>query len=259
MALLVSDESGDLGLEGSRYYIVLTLLLLRDDDVGEVMSLANLSAQRHFRHPLRKWNNMKGREKNDPALLADFLADFLSQARQKVSSPFCAIAVIMDKALISPQRSPKLYEDATYRMVWCYRLAFQRIGHFLAHAGINARWIVDDNSETLKRHLQLYLTEKLPEIGGFIRRYGLPEFRSPREHPILTLVDFLAGLTGRCFESFQQAGMVVPFSFQPAWDKLKSLFHATLPLPSGQSWRWDGLLYWPMEHRDQVKASLDCP
>ena len=256
MALLISDESGDLGLKGSRYYIVLTLLLLRDEDAQRVMGVANSSACRHFGHPLRKWNSMKGRDKKDPQRLATFLADFLSRVKD---IHLCATAVIMDKGLITPQRSPKLYDDASYRMGWCYGLAFKRIGRFLARTRLSARWIVDDNSEPLKRNLQTYLTEKLPEISGFLRRYGSPEFCSSKEQPILILVDFLAGLTGRCFDSFKQAGMVVPFPFQPVWERLKSIFCPTLPLPTGQPWQWDGLLYWPIEHRDKVQAFLNCP
>jgi hypothetical protein len=257
--LLVSDESGDLGLKGSRCYIVLTLLLRSEHDAHRIMDIANALSQKHFRNPLRKWNNMKSKHKNAPQTLAAFLADLLPQIQQQVGFPLCAVAVVMDKTMITHQRSPKLYESAAYRMGWCYRLAFKRIGHFLQRTKLSARWIVDDNSELLKRNLSLYLTEKVPELTGFIRLYSRPIFCSPKDQPILTLADFLAGLTGRCFASFVQSGLSHPFPFQPVWSELKKIFHATLNLPTGQVWHWDGLLYWPIEHRDRMKTFLNRP
>jgi hypothetical protein len=257
--LLVSDESGDLGLKGSRCYIVLTLLFRSEHDARHIMDIANALSRKHFHHPLRKWNNMKGKYKNAPQTLAAFLADLLPQIQQQVGFPLCAVAAIMDKTMITHQRSPKLYESAAYRMGWCYRLAFKRIGHFLQRAKLSARWIVDDNSELLKRNLSLYLTEKVPELTGFIRRYSPPNFCSPKDQPILTLADFLAGLTGRCFESFVQSSPSHSFPFQPVWSELKKIFHATLNLPTGQVWHWDGLLYWPIEHRDRMKTFLNRP
>ncbi len=128
---------------------------------------------------------MKGKHKNAPELLSAFLADLLPQIQQQVRFPLCAIAVIMDKMMITQQRSPKLHESPAYRMGWCYRLAFKRIGHFLQRTKLGARWIVDDNSEMLKRNLSLYLTEKVPELTGFIRRYSPPIFCSPKDQPIL--------------------------------------------------------------------------
>ncbi|MDT7898091.1 MAG: DUF3800 domain-containing protein [Armatimonadota bacterium] len=257
--LLVSDESGDLGLKGSRCYIVLTLLFRSEHDARHIMDIANALSRKHFHHPLRKWNNMKGKYKNAPQTLAAFLADLLPQIQQQVGFPLCAVAAIMDKTMITHQRSPKLYESAAYRMGWCYRLAFKRIGHFLQRAKLSARWIVDDNSELLKRNLSLYLTEKVPELTGFIRLYSRPIFCSPKDQPILTLADFLAGLTGRCFESFVQSSPSHPSPFQPVWSELKKIFHATLNLPTGQVWHWDGLLYWPIEHRDRMKTFLNRP
>jgi hypothetical protein len=256
--LLVSDESGDLGLKGSRCYIVLTLLLRSEHDAHRIMDIANALSQKHFRNPLRKWNNMKSKHKNAPQTLAAFLADLLPQIQQQVGFPLCAVAVVMDKTMITHQRSPKLYESAAYRMGWCYRLAFKRIGHFLQRAKLSARWIVDDNSELLKRNLSLYLTEKVPELTGFIRLYSRPIFCSPKDQPILTLADFLAGLTGRCFESFVQSSPSHPFPFQPVWSELKKIFHATLNLPTGQAWRWDGLLYWPVDQKDTFRSFVDC-
>lgn len=253
--LLVSDESGDLGLTGSKFYTVLTLLLLHESDASEIISVANDLAKRCFQYPLRKWNNLKGKHKNDPHILADFLSSFLSRIQHQV----CAIAVIMDKSSIPQQQSPKLYADAAYRMGWCYGLAFKRIGHFLNRTGLMARWIVDDNSETLKRNLTVYLTKKVPEIAGFIRRYSAPKFCSPKHQPVITLADFLAGLTNRCFESFVVEGKAaLPFPYQPVWNELKRIFYKTLVLPSGQQWRWDGLIYWPVDKAEKIKSLLDC-
>ena len=257
--LLVSDESGDLGLKGSRCYIVLTLLLCSEHDAHHIMNIANARSRKHFHNPLRKWNTMKGKHKNAPELLAAFLADLLPQIQHQVGFPLCAVAVIMDKTMVTHQRSPKLYESASYRMGWCYRLIFKRIGHFLQRTNLDARWIVDDNSEVLKRNLSLYLTEKVPELAGFIRRYSPPIFCSPKDQPILTLADFLAGLTRRCFESFVQSRPLLSFPFQPVWSELKKIFHTTLNLPTGQAWRWDGLLYWPVDQKDAVRSFVDCP
>ena len=259
MLLLVSDESGDLGLRGSRCYIVLTLLLRSEHDARHIVDIANALSRKHFHNPLRKWNTMKGKHKNAPELLSAFLADLLPQIQQQVRFPLCAIAVIMDKMMITQQRSPKLHESPAYRMGWCYRLAFKRIGHFLQRTKLGARWIVDDNSEMLKRNLSLYLTEKVPELTGFIRRYSPPIFCSPKDQPILTLADFLAGLTRRCFESFAQSRHLHSFPFQPVWSELKKIFHTTLNLPTGQAWCWDGLLYWPVDQKDTVRSFLDCP
>jgi hypothetical protein len=81
--LLVSDESGDLGLKGSRCYIVLTLLLRSEHDAHCIMDIANALSQKHFRNPLRKWNNMKSKHKNAPQTLAAFLADLLPKSSSK--------------------------------------------------------------------------------------------------------------------------------------------------------------------------------
>lgn len=258
VVMLVSDESGDLGLRGSLAYVVLMLLIRDESHAPVIMDIANRLSEKFFHHPLRKWNSLEGKHKRDVAALSAFIAQMRRQILSAVGFPLLATAVLLDKRLITKQKSPKLYDDASFRMGWCYGLMLKRVGWLLHKAGWDARWVVDRNSASLMRNLLNYST-RLPIFSGFKRRYSEPRFCSPKDQPILTLADFLAGLTRRCFESFLQANTTVPFAYQTVWDELKGIFHQTLTLPTGQQWRWEGLLYWPVDQRSQVKSFLAYP
>ncbi|MCS7264971.1 MAG: hypothetical protein N3B10_13810 [Armatimonadetes bacterium] len=259
MVLLVSDESGDLGLKGSLSYVTLMLLIKEETHAPIIVNVANQLSIQFFRHPLRKWNSLEGKHKRDVKVLKDFVEKLRQQIFSAVNFSLLATAVLMDKRFIKQEQSPKLYNDPAFRMGWCYGLMLKRVGRLLEMAERNAQWIVDRNSEPLMRNLTIYSTSHIPTIAGFIRRYSSPQFCSPKDQPILILSDFMAGLTRRCFESFLQSGTTYSFTYQPVRDKLKGIFYASLKLPSGRQWKWEGLLYWPVERINQAKPFLAYP
>lgn len=203
-------------------------------------------AQRYFGYPIRKWSEIKGKHKNDPELLASFITDLRTRVATVIKFPICGTAVILDKFHIDYRASSGLFARPHYRMGWCYGLIFKQLGPFLNWAGQEAEWIIDENSPSEKKNIEVYISELLPRRRGFRKRYSKPKFCSRAEHPILTLTDFLAGLTRRCFESYKAEGKT--FAYLPTWERLKPVFYRLLKTSSAKRpWKWRGLLYWPLD------------
>ena len=246
--VLVSDESGDLGLgeKATPTYVVLLLVFRGWEEAKKVETIAQDLAKRYFRYPIRKWSEIKGKHKNNPELLASFITDLRARVDMAVKFPICGTAVILDKFHIDRRTSPALFAYPHYRMGWCYGLIFKRLGPFLDWAGQEAEWIIDENSPPEKKNIEVYISELLPLKQRFRKRYGKPRFRSRAEHPILTLADFLAGLTRRCFESYKAEGKT--FAYLSPWERLKPIFYRNIMTSSPKRpWKWRGLLYWPLD------------
>lgn len=255
------EESGDKRIpwiEGSSHYYIITAVLVRESDEQALIDTIELNKYKELRmKPPLEWKKLNSKQKRNDKIVSRFLRKIDDKGPH-----FLVAQVICNK---HETYGLGLIDTNTF-MNYLYGLLFKRITPFLSSTNSTAKLIIDRNTDDLAQEsLRKYLSSVSTYLTNRPPRFSKPKWINPEEHAVLGLADFLSGVALRsltdyyenvdenCKKCKNELGIYTcttsNFSYYRSFEKVVDLnYDYTLP-----NWTWRGLLYHPMEFKNDYK------
>jgi len=286
--IFASDESGDSGLKFKKFnnhslkvnnhyttHKVVVGILTPSKNVSILVERADELFRKYFNHPLRKWNELKGKEKNQFDTIARIISEWSSNLQNTI---FLTSVTIVDKLFYNSSA------DVTNATVEAYLIMYKRIIPFMKKLNYYGNkyqvgmphidWYIDIASnrsftKPLKQETQKLSKSKKIILNGpkFLNK---PKFYKDKDEELRTLskfivlTDFLAGAILRflreyhiscrekhCKGCFNVTSPCVNM-YKDVWLNVYKFLNIKLKYSNETIWHWKGLLYLPSQHRYDI-------
>lgn len=286
MIITISDESGDIGAEGSSLYLSYINCLVTDDSINSLVEISREISRKYLTTPLRKWSQLKGSVKKDPDKLLGFSEELIKRLHDKQHHIISSLSII-DKSRFKNSYISTKQDLLNIEQIRAYKYAFSRIGPFIKKLHFSLKrypelpkikWIIDENHGDFKKRL---IVEAVPVITNNKIELDGPYFIGKNEDPRLSkailITDLFAGFCKISFENHTECllknGGVCPCSecanpeqctkgcknpYRKLWDFVinNTVRDVSILLNGQKIWDWHSLFYSPILSRKIHKNFL---